>query len=185
VLAEPEGAKPVTVSIYTNPDAAPVAAEATDADGLAWASYTIGAAGRLLYSVSTTAAPVTYALLQDVTDPPGPCAADRFEPNDVAAAATALGEGVQTWLRLCPGERDAFQIETTPFATLTVFTSHAADGWTDVTITGPTGQVLGDALDPGHGVDLSLPTEEAAVYTIWLDGDGTSVVPYDLAIFLD
>lgn len=185
VLAEPDDAKPVTVSIYTNPDAAPVASEATGTDGLAWASYTLGAAGRLYYSVSTTAAPVTYALLQDVTDPPGACAADRFEPNDVAAAATEVGEGVQTWLRLCPGDRDAFQIATTPFAILTVFTSHSASGWTDVTITGPQGQVLGDALDPGYGADLLLPTEEAAVYTIWLDGDGTSVVPYDLAIFLD
>ncbi|MBM4320790.1 MAG: hypothetical protein FJ125_12770, partial [Deltaproteobacteria bacterium] len=41
---------------------------------------------------------------------PGPCAADRFEPNDGMAGAPLAGEGLFRGLTLCPGDEDWFKV---------------------------------------------------------------------------
>lgn len=182
VLAESEGST-LDVDILTAPTGEPAASSTAAPGELAEASLVAPGPGRLWYRVSASA-PTGYTLLQDITDPDGPCQPDRFEPNDTAAAATPLGPGVQTQLRLCGEDVDAFRLTLDAFDVLTVLTAHVDDGYTDLTLLDPTGEPLDSAYDLGLGVDLEILTPEPGDYTLVISPFETERVAYDLSIVI-
>ncbi len=62
--------------------------------------------------------------LVEITEP---CVADRFEPNDLRATASAVSQGVEDELTLCAFDQDWFAIETAAGDTVTIdaFFDHA------------------------------------------------------------
>ncbi|PKN59501.1 MAG: hypothetical protein CVU56_00285 [Deltaproteobacteria bacterium HGW-Deltaproteobacteria-14] len=188
VLTEGVGGPAPSVAIYVDPTAGPVASSAVGSDGLGEASYTLAGAGRLYYAIETTAAQVGYAMLQDVSDPPGACRPDRFEPNG-AGSPVPLDPGVTTWLRLCGGDDvDAFTLELPPFTVVTVITGHAAGGgYTDLKLLGPTGAELSAAVDQRDGAYIEVLVEAGGAVTLLVEPYeiGASGLGYDLAVFID
>lgn len=184
VLAETETA-PVDLAIFTSPSAAPAATGRAEPGGLGEASLVAPKAGRLWYRVSS-AARAGYAVLQDITDPDGPCQPDRFEPNDTAETAKALSPGVHTQLRLCSGDdTDAFAVPLAAFDVLTVLTQHASGGYTDLQVLDPAGTVIEDALDLGTGVELTLLAPVAGEYTVLVIPFEAQGLAYDMSLLVD
>jgi len=184
---EPEPGTACELSLFLDPDGPPVQ-QGTLGAGLVSATYVMDAPGRLWYQI-TSSNPAGYDLLQEITDPPGPCQPDRFEPNESAAAATAVDPGVLTWLRLCgQQDTDAFQIYLSVFETLTVTTGNAGvTGYGDITILGPDGvTTLVHALDFGSGVTTSVLAETPGTYTVLVVPYAvTDRLTYDLALQVD
>ncbi|MEZ4265254.1 MAG: hypothetical protein R3F39_02660 [Myxococcota bacterium] len=184
VLAETESA-PIDLAIFTSPTAEPVATGTAEPGGLGEASFDTTEPGRVYYRVSS-AAPTAYVLLQDIADPAGPCAPDRFEPNDTAQTAKALPPGVHTQLRLCNGDdTDAFTVTLDAFALLTVLTSHATGGYTDLQVLDPAGKPLEDALDPGQGAELTLLAPVSGEYTLLVMPFEAQGLAYDLSALVN
>lgn len=182
---------PVSIDIYEDPTAAPVASGAPDGEGYSEAQYSRATAGKLYYT-TTPAGPsagdaATYALLQDISDPPGDCQPDRLEPNS-SSLPVPIDLGVTTWLRLCGmADSDAFTLDVEAFRTLVILTSHANGAeYTDVEVLSPTGEKIWEATDVGEGAYLEEVAEVAGKYTIIIRPfDVTSSLGYDLAVFLD
>jgi hypothetical protein len=150
-------------------------------------SWSLPWAGRLHMVVqSEVGAP--YSLLYTLTDPPGPCPFDRFEPNDTDDTATAISPGVFTWLRLCTDDpADTFSLSLEPFDHLTITTHHAPGlGYTDLEVIDPAGELIDSELDPYQGVYLETVAQSAGVYTVRVLPYGVDAgLPYDLAIWVD
>ena len=188
VLALADGAEHVSLRAYRDPGAAPIAEGNPDGSGFAELSVTATGPERLYYAVSTTSPTATYAVLQEVVDPPGNCQPDRLEPNDVASPAP-IGEGVTTWLRMCgPGDVDAFRIEVAAFTSLIAFTVHATgSAYTDLELRSANGDILSSQTDFGDGAYLEEIIEQAGTYTLVVhpfDVEATGL-GYDLGLFLD
>jgi len=181
-------AAPVTIAIYEDPTAAPVAVSELAAADLSEASHTLGPhPGRLYYRLSTTSAVAPYALLQHVDDPPGPCAPDRFEPNSPSSPA-ALGLGVHTWARLCSdAELDAYAFTVPPLARIIALTRHApGQGYTDLRLLGPDGAEVARALDLHVGASLDVQVQFGGTYVLVVEPEGAAPgLRYDFAIFVD
>lgn len=186
VLAETDAAGEPTIAVYEDPQGAPVAESVVEA-GYVAVSWARGDAGRLYYRVSTGVERADYALLQEITDPPGACEPDRFEPNGAGQAAP-LDDGVTTWLRLCgPDDVDAFALTVAPFTLITAITGHAPNvGFTDLRLLGPDGTELSAAIDPRDGAYLEVLAEQGGTYTLLVEPFEVAVgLGYDLAVFLD
>ena len=129
-----------------------------------------------------------YEMMYSVTDPPGPCIADRFEPNDSIDEATSVESGVFTWLRLCPEDpQDMFVIQMESFEHLTVMTSHQEGlGFTDLEIRNPFGEILNTVFDYFEGASLEIVALEPGPYQVrvlpYLVSD---TLGYDLSIWVD
>jgi hypothetical protein len=184
VLAESEMA-PVDLAIFVEPTGAPAATGRAEPGGLGEASLVAPNAGRLWYRASS-ASTAAYTLLQDITDPSGPCQPDRFEPNDSAQSARPLSPGVHTQLRLCSGDdTDAFTVTLDAFDVLTVLTAHATGGYTDLQVLDPAGKVVEDALDLGAGVELTLLAPQTGEYTVLVIPFEALGLAYDLSVLVD
>lgn len=187
VLTQSEAS--VLVDLFADPAGPPSASGTTSpADDLAEASLTLkGGEGRLYYRVATLGATTPYALLQQVTDPAGPCQPDRFEPNDDVVAARPVEPGVFTWLRLCgEADVDAFRVEADEFQTLTVFTGHEqGKGFTDLVVYDPTGNVVAEVLDYAVGAVAEVTAELPGSYFILVKPYAAESLGYDLAILVD
>lgn len=179
-----DASRPLDVTMYLDPAGTPASIGQRDADGVVYAGLTRADAGRIYYRVVGGPGTSRYTLLQEVTDPAGPCVADRFEPNDTREQAKALALGVHSWLRMCGNDVDTFLVELEPFQRLLVATSHATGGFTDLRVVGPDGQtVVGEAVDSGPGPVLEVLAEEGGVYTISVVGfDVSATLGYDLAV---
>ncbi|MGM0578135.1 MAG: hypothetical protein ACQEXJ_20590 [Myxococcota bacterium] len=191
VLAENlAGEGSLDLEVFADPQDAPADADSAGPGGLAEVSHAIAGEGRLWYRV-TADSRTDYVLLQEITDPDGPCADDRFEPNGDPASAPEVAPGALTWLRLCGEEDvDAFRVHVGAFRPLSVLTSHAEDaGYTDVTVRPPGATSLDDELaselDYGPGVSLDVLAEEAGVYTVVVTPFEVDALPYDLAILVE
>lgn len=179
---------------YRDPSGAPIAVGEPDAEGFAELSITAnGTPERLYYRVVATEPPpgdgvptVTYALLQDVVDPPGACRPDRLEPNGIGSAAP-LSEGIHTWLRHCGNDdTDVFRLTIPAFTTLTAITGHASPGYGDLELRdGNNGLVL-EELDLGDGAYLEVLLEQPGDYVLYVKPfEVAGALGYDLAIFFD
>ncbi len=186
VIVEPTLTLGLNVHIYADPLGTALASAALDADGWAWATLENAPAGRIYYRVSGGLVPLQYMLLQDVTDPPGPCVPDRLEPNNHPTEATLIEEGVTTWARLCEGDQDFFAITVPSFTTLTALTFHSwGAGWADLEFRDANTNVLGNGTDYGEGADLQVLVEDEGVVYVVVTGEPNVTVSYDLGVFLD
>lgn len=189
VTVSPASEASLVLDLFESPTGLPVASATSSLGADAVASTVAPSADRLYYRVSASTPPggVPYTLLPAVTDPSGPCQADRLEPN-AEDLPTDLAPGVHTWLRLCgQADQDAFRFPLDPFSTVSVLTSHAPGlGYTDLRLLSPTGAEIASSLDPDTGASLDALAEDPGLYTLVLDpfGAGASL-PYDLAIFVD
>jgi len=173
------------LAIFVEPTGAPAATGRAEPGGLGEASLVAPNAGRLWYRASS-ASTAAYTLLQDITDPSGPCQPDRFEPNDSAQSARPLSPGVHTQLRLCSGDdTDAFTVTLDAFDVLTVLTAHATGGYTDLQVLDPAGKVVEDALDLGAGVELTLLAPQTGEYTVLVIPFEALGLAYDLSVLVD
>ena len=183
-LEAAEGPSP-RLDVYLDPAGAPAASGVDDGTGILWAEVQPTTAGRVYYRVEATSAASGYFLLQDVTDPPGPCQPDRFEPNDTMEQAVPTPSQVHTWLRLCGADRDMFRVGVAPFSTLIVVTQHlAGQGYSDLRVFDEQGVSVSEQLDYDKGAALEVLLEEAGEYTIVVESPGAGSLPYDLAIFV-
>lgn len=183
-----DGGPAVTIDVFEDPAAAPVASSFQD-DDISDVSYTLPGEGALWYRVTTGAATQGYALLQDVTDPPGGCAPDRFEPNGLGAPA-AVEPGIYTWARLCgDADVDVYAFEAAPYSLVTVITGHATGGgFTDVKVLAPDGHEVGSAIDEAYGAYVEVPLDEVGgTYRLVVEPYqvGAETLGYDFAIFVD
>lgn len=185
VLAESVDGDPIEVGIFDDPSGGAVASDTSAS--LASVAHEIGPPARLYYRVSSSSAAAGYTLLQEISEPPGPCQPDRFEPNDSAEEAVEVDEGVLTWLRLCgSGDVDAFTFEAPPFATIMLLSVHAQGlGFADLALMNPAGEVIATELDLGQGAYLETLGEQAGTYTVLVQPFEATHLPYDLAIFVD
>ncbi len=177
------------LAAFTAPGGAPVATGQTDADGVTWLSWQAPGPGRVTYRLAgaSPSGGRAYDLYQTVQDPPGPCQPDRLEPNDTPAAAADLAEGVHTWLRLCgDADDDYVRIQAPPFSTLVAMTSHeAGQGYADLLLYGPDGQLVDETLDPADGAFLETLLPQGGVYLLRVQPFQATHLPYDLGVFLD
>lgn len=179
-----EGQAPELDVFWEDPYGPPTMSPEADAD-LRWAELEDVSPGRYWYRVGATAGMTPYLLLQTIEDPEGPCGDDRFEPNDDETDATLTAGGMYTWLRLCPGDRDVFLVELAPYTTLTVLTSHGAEGgYTDVSVLDPAGETIAEALDYDRGVSVEAVGQEGGFYQVRVDGFDVTSLGYDLRIIV-
>lgn len=182
-----DGAPAVTIDVFEDPDGAPVATSTQDGD-LSDVSAVRASAGSLWYRVTTTAATQGYALLQDVSDPPGGCTPDRFEPNGVGAPAT-VAPGIHTWARLCgDADVDVYAFEVPPYSVVMALTGHAGGGgYTDLKLLAPDGHEVGSGLDEAYGAFVEEPVNEGGTYLLVVEPFevGAKTLGYDFAIFVD
>lgn len=179
---------------YRDPTGAPIAVGEPDAEGFSELSLTAnGQPERLYYRVVATEPPtgdgvptVTYALLQDVVDPPGACLPDRKEPNAIGSPA-ALSEGIHTWLRHCGnGDTDVFRLTIPAFTTLVAITGHASPGYGDLELRDASGGLVLEEVDLGEGAYLEVLLEQPGDYTLYVKPfEVAGTLGYDLAIFFD
>jgi hypothetical protein len=174
--------------VYRDPSAPPIVDRPADGSGFADTQIVASGPERLYYEIYTsTPNPVTYALLQEVSDPPGACRPDRFEPNAIGSPTT-IPSGIHTWLRLCgDNDTDVFNIEVPAFTPFIAFTDHApGESYTDLELRSPSGALLADETDLGEGAYIELFLEQAGTYTLYVKpydiGQGLG---YDLGVFLD
>jgi hypothetical protein len=183
VSAETPGSE-VELTVYEEGSDAPVF---TQAGPDVQATWSLPWAGRLHMVVESTAG-APYSLLYTLTDPPGPCAFDRFEPNDTDDTATVVSPGVFTWLRLCPDDPvDTFAITLEPFDHLTITTHHAPGlGYTDLEVLDPAGELVDSGLDPYQGIHLETVAGSGGVYIVRVLPYGVDTgLAFDLAIWVD
>lgn len=192
ILTEGGGAR---LEAYRDPAGQPIAVGEPDTDGFSELSVTgSGFPERIYYRVVATNPPagdgvptITYALLQEITDPPGACRPDRLEPNDIGSPVP-LTEGVHTWLRHCGnGDTDAFRLTVEPFTTLVIFTGHTTDsGYGDLELRNPSGGLITDVVDQADGGYLELLIEEPGDYILYVKPfEIDPSLGYDLAVFFD
>lgn len=176
----------LSLSILEDGFEAPVAL-GSSLEGSVIASWSPPEATRL-HLVVSSGQDVTYQLAYSVTDPPGPCVADRLEPNDSDSGAIPIEPGVFTWLRLCPEDPvDTFSVYLEPFEHLMVTTSHQGGlGYTDLEIVEPSGFVVDSALDPSTGAYLEITALEEGPHLVRvLPYAVSSTLGYDLATWVD
>lgn len=193
VLVLADGAEHVRIRAYRDPSAAPIAVGEPDFEGFAEVQLVAQGPERFYYEVAVARdapdAVAAYALLQEVTDPPGPCQPDRLEPN-ARGAPVPLAQGVHTWLRLCGDtDADAFTFEVPAFTNLVAFTVHGAanTSYVDLELYDAAGALLFSETDISDGAYMEEILERAGTYTlVVLPFDvPASGLGYDLALFLD
>jgi len=188
VLALADGAEHVSLRAFRDPNGALIATGEPDGSGFAEISVVANGPERLYYQVVTSSLSATYAVLQEVVDPPGACQPDRLEPNTIASPAP-IDEGVTTWLRSCGSvDDDAYAIDVPAFTNLIAFTVHATgSAFTDIELLSANGDILFSETDLGDGAYLEQIIEQAGKYTLVVrpfdvTSDGLG---YDLGLFLD
>lgn len=187
VLLLADAAPHVSVKLYRDPSGEPIAVGLPDEEGYVEIEFTPEGPGRLYYEVSTDATLAGYSLLQDVTDPPGACQPDRFEPNGVGAPVP-LEPGIHTWLRHCGGtDVDVFALTVPDFTNIVALTSHdTGRGLGDLELRSPNGTLLETGEDPGDGAYLEIFVDHGGTYTLSVRPfDVSATLGYDLAVFFD
>jgi hypothetical protein len=99
-----------------------------------------------------------------------------------------LVPGVYTWLRLCPEDPvDTFSIDLELFEQLMVTTSHqGGQGFTDIEVLDPTGNLVDSTLDPFSGAYLEIMAWEEGPHLVRiLPYAVSSTLGYDLATWVD
>ena len=177
------------IEIYLDPSGPPVASGEMSNSGFASAEIKNVPQGPIYYRVTGAGQFLEYKLTQQATDPPGPCADDRFEPNNFQNLATKAGTGgISHWLRLCAGDKDLFSISVPPYSTLTAITNRQfGQGYADIVIYDPDGNAIGKQVDFGNGAQVATVVENAGLYIIEVSdttGQATSL-PYDFGVFID
>jgi len=180
---------PLTVELYSDSSASPVAT-ATAAQGQpAAATWTLTAPGRLSYRVSANVS-TAYSMDQWIQEPAGPCQPDRLEPNNDATVATVVDPGVNsgiiTWLHLCDNDDyDVFSVHLEALQTLVVMTSHE-EGWgyTDATITRADGNYE-LFIDWDVGVLAEVLAEEAGTYIVSIEPWECVALAYDIGFWVE
>lgn len=190
LVASGDDGEPLSLSILEDGVETPVAMGSPVAGSVAssvTAAWSPIEATRLHLVVSSDQ-DAAYEISYSVTEPPGPCAADRLEPNDSDQAATVIEPGVFTWLRLCPGDPvDTFSIHMEPFEHLMVTTSHQSGlGFTDLEVLDPTGALVDSTLDPFTGAYLEITALVQGPHLVRvLPYAVSSTLGYDLATWVD
>lgn len=188
LTVKPDGPGPTpSLELFDGSGTTSLATGLPDGDGGVSLVRTAAVIKSFTYRIQSTSS-AAYSLMQQVTDPPGPCQPDRYEPNDTVAMATAVDPGVMTWLRLCGGtDQDMFQVQAQAFETIEVTTAHASGGgYSDLKVLAPDGVTpLAESLDYGSGTSATALAEQAGVYTVVVIPFGlVDSLPYDLAIVL-
>ncbi|MBM4370080.1 MAG: hypothetical protein FJ098_00400 [Deltaproteobacteria bacterium] len=189
VAAWPEDDVPVTVQILdlAVPLAPALLGSVTGGAGGAVAEVLIPSAGDYAYTVfHALDAAVPYDLVVSVEEELEPCVDDRLEPNDGPLLATPLLPGVVTRLKAC-GENPDWFLLTVPgaqaFAVGLLLDPALGDPALD--LFDATGSLL---LTSGWGNPgapaLEFASSGTTTYLLRIQGDWSSVAPYDLVFLL-
>jgi hypothetical protein len=162
---------------------APIGGNGASAGG-AWAEAVASSQGSLVMEVSQeTFGEAAYSLAFAAENPPGICVVDRFEPNNLAAAATPLNESITTRMTICGLEEDWFSVELGTYDILEVWAVFRHDqGDIDVSVFGPDGSQLGASTSKSDDEELSVLAPALGVYTIRVRGNGPIDNAYDLVV---
>ena len=190
VTAIPAGGVPITVQILdVYLDGPPVLLDSdTGAAAGAVAEAEIPGSGDYAYTVFHTAdASLEYDLIVEVEEPLSPCIDDRWEPNDDPWMPPILSQGVVTRLKACGANPDWFELPVLGaqgVAAGILFDPVLGD--LDLTLWDGSGaQVLQYGQGSAGALFVQHQSAGTTTYLLKVQGDASSVAPYDILFYND
>ena len=187
VTATPMSSVPITVQVldpaYGNPP--DLLASATGAAGGAVAETYIPAAGTYLYTVfHSDDAALGYDLTVEVDEELYPCVDDRWEPND-DPWEPPVAQGILTRLKACGDNPDWFQITVLGAQSFAVWVLYDPGlGDLELSLFDETGTQLLKYGEVQQGeLFLQYASPGTTTYRLRVQGDASSVAPYDIVNF--